>query len=108
MTLQELQTQDYRRSALWFLLYDPDYQLSDSMLHSCFIAHGKRLSLDLLKTTMQWLCEQGLTTVTTNNGIDNLALTDRGLEVAKGIVNAIGVRDLRPSERAEIQAINGY
>ncbi len=108
MTLQQLQTEDHRRSALWFLLYDPDYQLSDSMLHSCFIAHGKPLSFDLLQTTSQWLCEQGLTTATSHNGMDNIALTDRGLEVAKGIVCAVGVRDMRPSEIAELKAFKGY
>lgn len=78
------------------------------MLHSCFIAHGKRLSFDLLQTTMQWLCEQGLTTATTNNGIDNITLTDRGLEVAQGIVRAVGVRDMRPSEIAELKVFKGY
>lgn len=108
MTLQQLQTEDHRRSALWFLLYDPDYQLSDSMLHSCFIAHGKTLSFDLLKTTLQWLHEQGYVKAANNNGIDNFVLTDRGLEVAQGIVRAVGIRDMRPSEIAELKTFKGY
>lgn len=108
MTLQQLQTEDHRRSALWFLLYDSDYELSDTMLQQCFEMQRKSISSDQLKTQIAWLCEQGLTTVSNISGISSVALTDRGLEVAKGMVRAVGVRDLRPSERAEIQAFKGY
>ncbi len=104
MNLQEIQNQDHRRSILWFLLYDSDYQLSEVMLKQCFDAHGKSISSDLLKTQGQWLCEQGLTNSKNINGIDYIALTDRGLDVAKGNVRIAGVRDLRPSELAEIKA----
>lgn len=106
--MQQLQAKDQRRSVLWFLLYDNDYQLSEGMLAQCFDMHGKAISADQLTTQAQWLCEQGLTTASTHGGIDTLTLTDRGLEVAKGTVRAAGVRDLRPSELAEIKQFKGY
>lgn len=105
MKLQQLQTEDNRRSVLWFLLYDADYQLSETMLQQCFEMQGKPLSFDTLKTHVAWLCEQGYTTA---NSIGIVTLTDRGLEVAKGVVRAVGVRDLRPSEIADIRAFKGY
>ena len=107
MTFQELQTQDHRRSALWFLLYDSDHELSDTMIGQCFEMQRKNISSDALKTQIAWLSEQGLVTVSNIGNISSVALTDRGLEVAKGVVSAFGVRDLRPSERAEIQADKG-
>ena len=81
MNLIQLQTEDHRRSVLWFLLYDADYQLSLTMLAQCFGRRGE---------------------------IECLTLTDRGLEVAKGLVRAVGVRNLRPSELADIKAFKGY
>ncbi|WP_230660507.1 ArsR family transcriptional regulator [Psychrobacter sp. I-STPA10] len=108
MNLQQLQTEDHRRSVLWFLLYDPDYQLSEQMLYQCFEMQGKSISYDQLRTHNQWLCEQGLTTSTPLGAINNIALTDRGLEVAKGMVRAVGVRNLRPSEIADIKSFKGY
>lgn len=106
--LQQLQAQDHRRSMLWFLLYDADYQLSEGMLQQCFDMQGKNISTDQLKNHAGWLCEQGFTTASNQGGIDTLTLTDRGLEVAKGKVRAVGVRDLRPSELAEIKQFKGY
>ncbi len=106
MNLHQLQTEDNRRSVLWFLLYDADYQIGESMLQQCFEMQGKPLSFDTLKTHVAWLCEQGYITA---NPLGNVVtLTDRGLEVAKGVVRAVGVRDLRPSEIADIRAFKGY
>lgn len=101
--MQELQATDHRRSILWFLLYDSDYQLSESMLLQCFEARGKNISTDQLKTQSQWLSEQGLVFAKQTGGVESLTLTDRGLDVAKGKVKAIGVRNLRPSELADIR-----
>lgn len=107
MNFHQLQTEDSRRSMLWFLLYDADYQLSESMLHQCFEMQGKSVSFDTLKTHAAWLCEQGYTMSSNIGGVNSLTLTDRGLEVAKGVVRAVGVRDLRPSEIADIRAFKG-
>ncbi len=105
----QLQAEDHRRSVLWFLLYDEDYQLSEVMIKQCLDAHGKSVSTDQLKTQAQWLCKNGYTTASNIGGIDYLTLTDTGLDVAKGITRAVGVRDLRPSERADInKASKGY
>ncbi len=108
MNLLAIKQQDFRRMVLWFLYYDTDYQLSETMLHSCFEMYGKNLSFDQLQNTIAWLCEQGLTESKNIACSDFVTLTDRGLEVAKGQVKTIGVRDLRPSELAEIKAFKGY
>lgn len=108
MNLIQLQTEDHRRSVLWFLLYDADYQLSLTMLAHCFEMQGKNISTDTLKTHAAWLCEQGYATASNHGGVECLTLTDRGLEVAKGLVRAVGVRNLRPSELADIKAFKGY
>ncbi len=107
MNMYQLQTEDHRRSLLSFLVYDPKYQLSMTMIGECYKHYGKSVSADQIKTYGQWLCENGLTEASNINGIDYLTLTDRGLEVAKGVGRAVGVRDLRPSELADIQS-KGY
>ncbi len=104
MNMHQFIAEYNRRSILSFLVYDPKYQLSMTMIGECFKHYGKSVSTDQIKTYGQWLCEQGLTEANNINGIDYLTLTDRGLEVAKGVVRAVGVRDLRPTELADIQS----
>lgn len=106
--MQQIIAQDHRRSILWFLLYDNDYQLSESMILQCFEASGKNISTDQLKTHGQWLSEQGYVLSKQMGSVESLTLTDRGLDVAKGKIRAVGVRDLRPSELAEIKQFKGY
>ncbi len=107
VNLQQLQAQDNRRSILWFLLYDKDYQLSISILGQCFVAHGKSVSSKEITEQAQWLSEQKLIKTHHVNGIDYLKLTDKGQEVAKGIEQVLGVRPLRPSEDDEIKEFLG-
>ena len=52
-----------------------------------------------------WLEEQGLVTrLYPAPGLTVAALTDRGLEIARGKARAHGIRDLRPSEISEMAA----
>ena len=74
--MQDIQHSYNRRAILSALVYDSDY----------------RLSLDMLDLILE---AAGLTVA---------ALTDRGLEIARGKARAHGIRDLRPSEISEMAA----
>lgn len=102
LDLVQKQTEDRRRMVLWFLAYDTDYTLGDQMLITAFELRGKNITSDQLVNTLMWLSEQGFVTIKNIEGERFATITDRGLEVARGKSRAAGVRDLRPSEIADI------
>lgn len=103
LNLQQKQTEDHRRMALWFLAYDADYTLGDKMLSTAFEMHGKNITGDQLANALLWLSEQGFVTLKNIDSERFATLTDRGLEIARGKSRVCGVRDLYPSEVAEIK-----
>lgn len=104
MNLQQKQTEDHRRTALGFLAFDTDYRLGNDMLATAFDLRGKSITADQLNNVLLWLAEQGFVTLEKIGTTTLATLTDRGLEVAQGKSRAAGVRDLRPSEIADINA----
>ncbi|SUO97643.1 hypothetical protein [Suttonella indologenes] len=99
--MQDLQRQYIRRAMMTVLAYDSDYRLSLDMIGAALEATGQNSTYDQLQTEAQWLEEQGyvrreLLPITV------ISLTDRGLEIARGKAKAYGIRDLRPSEIAEM------
>lgn len=102
--MQKIQREYHRRAILSLLLYDADYRLSIDMLGLVLDAAGHNLTRDQIETEATWLDEQGyVTRERPAMGLVVVALTDRGLEIARGKVRVPGIRDLRPSEIAEMQ-----
>lgn len=102
LDLVQKQTEDRRRMVLWLLAYDTDYTLGDDMLYTGFELHRKPTTRDQLANTLTWLAEQGFVRLEKVGSLTFATLTDSGLEIARGKSRAAGVRDLRPSEIAEI------
>lgn len=100
--LQQKQIEDIRRSVLWMLAYDADYTLGADMLYAAFDLQRKSVTYDQLNNALMWLSEQALIKLDNVGAFAIATLTDRGLEIARGKSRAVGVRDLRPSEIADI------
>ena len=103
--MQDIQHSYNRRAILSALVYDSDYRLSLDMLDLILEAAGQTITRDRLENEVLWLEEQGLVTrLYPAPGLTVAALTDRGLEIARGKARAHGIRDLRPSEISEMAA----
>lgn len=101
--MQKIQREYHRRAILSLLLYDADYRLSLDMLELVLDAAGHNLTRDQIETEAAWLDEQGyVTRERPAMGLVVVALTDRGLEIARGKARVPGIRDLRPSEIHDI------
>ena len=102
--MQKIQLEYHRRAILSLLLYDTDYRLSLDMLELVLDAAGHNITRDQLETETAWLEEQGyVMRERPTMRLVVVALTDRGLEIARGKARVPGIRDLRPSEIAEMQ-----
>lgn len=71
------------------------YETNDSMLTTIVRQFGHVVSRDQVLTDLTWLKEQGLVTIEEIAGVQIATLTQRGLEVAQGIIVTPGVK--RPS-----------
>lgn len=101
--MQKIQREYHRRAIMSLLLYDADYRLSVDMLEMVLDAAGHNLTRDQIETEAAWLDEQGyVTRERPAMGLVVVALTDRGLEIARGKARVPGIRDLRPSEIHDI------
>lgn len=103
MNIEEMQKEEYRRLALWFLLMDGDQCLGESLLMRCFEMHGQPLTEYELSDTINWLDDRGLADKEIITNRIFARLTASGVAVAKGVREAVGVRELRTSERAQIR-----
>ncbi len=90
--------QDRRLVILRFLAEDNDYKLNDSVLSTALEQVGHNVSRDVLRSELVWLKEQGLIKVDVlMEHIYVATLTERGLDVSKGLSLVPGVK--RPSPR---------
>ncbi|RSN84440.1 ArsR family transcriptional regulator [Acinetobacter baumannii] len=96
MSFAEHLKEDMRLVMLRTLAEMPQFRLNSSVLHSFVIRYGHSLSRDQLRTELHWLAEQGLLVIEENLGsVLVVKLTERGADVAHGLVVTHGVK--RPS-----------
>lgn len=81
---------DVRLRILQILVHLPCKTTNARVIKSVLIDFGHHLSHDKLETELEWLDEQGLIEVT-HHEITGARLTQRGTEVAAGIVKNHGV-----------------
>jgi Fe2+ or Zn2+ uptake regulation protein len=94
----EFVTTDRRLSILLVLMEDPGYSVNEYVLQACLEAVGHRVTLDRVKTDLDWLAEQGLLIVSSVSGVKVAKLTGRGADVASGKVVVPGVKRPRPRD----------
>lgn len=75
----------------------PACRANSSILHSAVQDLGLSASRDLVRTQIAWLDEQGLVTSAAAGDLVVVTLTERGLDVARGLVVVYGVA--RPTPR---------
>jgi len=94
----EFVTTDRRLSVLLVLMEDPGYSVNEYVLQACLEAIGHRVTLDRVKTDLDWLSEQSLVIVSDVAGVKVAKLTGRGSDVASGKVVVPGVKRPRPRD----------
>lgn len=82
-----------RRLALLQLLAQaPRYEAAAEVLYAALPARGLSASADAVNGDLAWLTEQGLADTSTIGGVTLARITQRGLEVAQGVVTVPGVK----------------
>lgn len=87
---------EQRLLVLQALKEDTDYTVNDIMLQAWLDQFGMALSLDKLRTELQWLSEQGLVEIDYAAHLHIAKLTSRGLDVAQGRSQIPGIARPRP------------
>ncbi|MEG2445812.1 MAG: ArsR family transcriptional regulator [Acinetobacter sp.] len=96
MSFENHLKEDMRLVALRTLTEMPQYRSNSSVLHSFITRYGHGFSRDQLRTELHWLAEQGLIVIEENlDTVLVVKLTERGCDVANGLVVTHGVK--RPS-----------
>ncbi len=92
-TNQQIQQQHRRLAILTILADDTNYSVNDRLLQQILALdeHSQSVSMDLLRTDLMWLEEQGLLTTRQLPTGYIASLRTRGLDVAKGAVIAPGI-----------------
>jgi len=100
MTTSYRQTLDADRRSVILGLLDKatGYKLSDYLMQSALPAFGHDVSIDVVRTDLAWLQEQGLITVETPGAVQIAKLTQRGLDVAAGRAVVPGVKRPGPEQ----------
>lgn len=73
----------------------PGHSCNESLLHDAVLSLGVITTRDQIRTELTWLAEQGLVATTELGGLVIARITQRGMEVAKGLTTVPGVK--RPS-----------
>ncbi len=96
MSFEEHLNKDRRLVILRFLLDMGGYRSNSSVIWAFMHDMGHAVSRDFVKTQIHWLAEQQLVSVTEPvTGVLMASLTERGADVAAGLVATPGVA--RPS-----------
>lgn len=96
MSMKTIMQEHQRLVILRFLSEDLGYDLNESILQDGLEAYSISISRDALRTQLAWLEEQGCITVTTLQNTQLAKLTERGLDVAKGMAIQPGIKRPRP------------
>ena len=92
MSLQQIVSENNRRSLLTALNAMGSYSANDSMLQTVCEQYGNTMSRDQVKGELAWLAEQGLIETKPAGDYVVATLTSRGQDVAEGRSAAPGVK----------------
>lgn len=85
--------EEHRRLAILRMLSNmPGYRANDSILTDAVDSVGVSSSRDQVRTSIDWLAEQGLVTVEAPASLKIVTVTQRGADVAKGRARVTGVQ----------------
>ncbi len=92
MALAEFEKQERRLVILRLLAEDSDYRAPSSIIESGLKMYALETSRDNLHTELHWLQEQSLLALEEVSTIFVATLTQRGLDVSKGLATVPGVK----------------
>jgi hypothetical protein len=92
MSFAHLIQSDIRLVILKALAQDLGYSHNDSILHAALGMYGHKCSRDIVRTELTWLKEQGLISIEMVGETYVATITERGVDVAGGMVTVPGVK----------------
>ncbi|KJZ07796.1 hypothetical protein TW85_24685 [Marinomonas sp. S3726] len=92
MALAEFEKKERRLVILRLLAEDTDYRAPSSLIERGLEMYALSTSRDNLHTELFWLKEQGLVTLDEIATVYVVTLTQRGLDVTKGLATVPGVK----------------
>lgn len=96
MNLQKIIEENQRLSILHCLAEMPAMSTNHQIIQQVCANYGNVMGTDLVKTQLHWLSEQGA--VNTENAGDYViaTLSQRGLDIEKGLVTVPGIKQATP------------
>lgn len=96
MSYQKIVQEDRRLVILRTLAEAPAYTANAYVLAQAMQVNGHAVALDVVKTELAWLAEQGLVAVESLPPLLVASLSERGLDVSAGRATAPGVKRPHP------------
>ncbi|WP_102798740.1 hypothetical protein [Bowmanella denitrificans] len=97
MSLDQIMAENQRLSILHCLAAMDGYSTNNSIIQAVCQRYGNQMTMDRIGTHLHWLKEQGLATLESHESYTIATLTQRGLDVEKGLATQPGVK--RPGPR---------
>lgn len=97
MAITDIMNQHERLSILHCVAAMDDYAANNSIIQSVCAQYGNTMTMDKLGTHLYWLKEQGLVNLEKHESYTIARITQRGLDVEKGLAQVPGVK--RPGPR---------
>jgi DNA-binding transcriptional ArsR family regulator len=97
MAITQIMNEHERLSILHCLAAMDDYAANNSIIKSVCSQYGNTMTMDKIGTHLFWLKEQGLVALDNHESYTIAKITQRGLDVEKGLATQPGVK--RPGPR---------
>ena len=98
MKYSQFLTEHARLCVLRTLTESAGYQSNSSLLRDHLEAYALHLSADQINAVLAWLVEQGLVTTEALGSVQVVTITQRGMDVARGVATMPVVRRPSPGE----------
>lgn len=96
MKYADVVREDRRLQILLVLEACPNYAAAHYLLSHALDAYAHAVSIDVLRSDLAWLGEQGLVDLSTHDDATIARLTNRGLDCAQGRIVSPGVKRPKP------------
>jgi hypothetical protein len=92
MAIDNIMNEHQRLSILHCLAAMENYKANNSIIQSVCAQYGNNMTSDKVITQLHWLQEQGLVNLEVHQSYTVATLTQRGLDVEKGMASLPGIK----------------
>lgn len=92
MALEKIIAENQRLSILYCLAAMDDYSTNNSIIQAVCAQYGNSMTIDKVGTQLHWLNEQGLVSLEFHESYTIAKITQRGLDVQKGLATVPGIK----------------